>query len=489
MKKRTVALLVAGTIGAGIGAWAIKPLAVVWGIWRCGRGLPETVDRRQRARLPTLIAFARRHSTYYGRLYRELPAGLVDLRALPVVTKSDLMAHFDEWVTDQHVTRAGVEAFVADPARIGRRYFGRYAIWTTSGTTGTPGIFVHDRQAVSVYAALVPLRGYRWLTLALLRRVLSSGRVAVLVATGAHFAIADWFEHVRRKLALLPAVRRRIQVFSVLAPLDDLVRTLNAFQPSLLLGYPSVIGLLATEQQAGRLRIRPEYVGAGGEWLDPVTRAKITDAFGCILRDNYGASEFPYVAFECAHGGLHVNADWVIMEPVDARYRPVPPGQPSHTVLLTNLANRVQPLIRYDLGDSITLRSDPCPCGSPLPAIQVQGRTGDILHLPTRAGTSVVVLPLAIGTVVEEIPGIQRVQVIQTTPDTLALRLEVAPEAERELVWHELARRLRAYLTTQGAPDITLTLAPEPPQQEPVGGKFRQVRSEVRAAGGTGTSR
>lgn len=57
-----------------------------------------------------------------------------------------------------------------------------------------------------------------------------------------------------------------------------------------------------------------------------------------------------------------MNADWVLLEPVDERHRPTPPGVPSHTVLLTNLANRVQPLIRYDLGDSVTLLDRPCQC-------------------------------------------------------------------------------------------------------------------------------
>ncbi len=56
---------------------------------------------------------------------------------------------------------------------------------------------------------------------------------------------------------------------------------------------------------------------------------------------------------ECAHGLFHVNSDWYILEPVDEDYRPVAPDVGSHTVLITNLANRVQPLIRYDLGDRV----------------------------------------------------------------------------------------------------------------------------------------
>lgn len=57
----------------------------------------------------------------------------------------------------------------------------------------------------------------------------------------------------------------------------------------------------------------------------------------------------------CRRGRLHVNSDWFILEPIDAAGRPTPPGERSDSVLVTNLANRVQPVIRYDLGDSVVM--------------------------------------------------------------------------------------------------------------------------------------
>ncbi len=92
------------------------------------------------------------------------------------------------------------------------------------------------------------------------------------------------------------------------------------------------------------------------------------------------------MAFSCDHDWLHVNSDWVILEPVEKDFHPTPAGEPSHTVLLTNLANRIQPLIRYDLGDSVLMRPDSCPCGSSLPAIRVAGRHDDVLRLKAADG-------------------------------------------------------------------------------------------------------
>ena len=132
------------------------------------------------------------------------------------------------------------------------------------------------------------------------------------------------------------------------------------------------------------------------------------------------------IAYGCTEGWLHVNADWVLLEPVDDAYRPVPPGEPSHTVLLTNLANRVQPVIRYDLGDSVMAKPEPCACGSPLPAILVEGRRDDVVSLRAPDGSVVRLLPLALTTVVEEAAPGHRFQIVQTAADRLMLRLDTS---------------------------------------------------------------
>src|SRR5262249_44980425 len=160
----------------------------------------------------------------------------------------------------------------------------------------------------------------------------------------------------------------------------------------------------------------------------------------------YGASECMSIACSCPQGRLHVNADWVVLEPVDADYHPTPPGEPSHTVLLTNLANRVQPIIRYDLGDSVTL--DSCACGSVLPAIHVEGRCDDILSMRAADGTLVRLAPLALATVVEESIHNHRFQVVQTAEDEIALRIDAPYDSERHHEWNAARRALRNYLSS-----------------------------------------
>lgn len=462
----------------GQGLSPVRAGAILWDIARAGQGPWQAIRARQHARLQAMVAFARQHSPYYMRLYADLPQSVPPLTALPPVTKADLMAHFDDWVTDPEVTRAQVEAFVADVNRVGELFLDRYTVWVTSGTTGQRGIFLHDVQARLVYMGLLALRclprqANPWDALRFLAR---GARVAALVASGAHYASTVSVEIARRRLLW---GKDRVRLFSVLTPTAQLVSELNRFQPTVIIGYPTAVHLLAQEQRAGRLRIHPLIIFTAAEWLDPVARAEIEQIFACPLQDCYAASEFMGIGAACEEGWHHVNADWVILEPVDADRRPVPPGEPSHTVLLTNLVNRVQPLIRYDLGDSITLRPDPCPCGRPFPAVRVEGRRDDILALVDAAGRTVRILPMAIAAVVEETPGVASYQIVQTHPDAIQVRVELERDAPVEDTLALVDIRLAEFLRAHGLANVRVTVRAEAPQRDPVSGKLRQVVSQV----------
>jgi phenylacetate-coenzyme A ligase PaaK-like adenylate-forming protein len=169
----------------------------------------------------------------------------------------------------------------------------------------------------------------------------------------------------------------------------------------------------------------------------------------------------------------------VIVEPVDETYQPVAPGVPSHSVLITNLVNRTQPVIRYDLGDSITIYPDACICGSPLPSIKVEGRQDEILSFHAPNGDTIHVLPMAIATIVEETPGVQRYQIIKSAPDVVSLRIEPIAGAVEDEVWGLTLSRLAVYLKKQGLPNIHIERSEIQPVGDPQSGKFRLVWSEI----------
>jgi phenylacetate-coenzyme A ligase PaaK-like adenylate-forming protein len=262
--------------------------------------------------------------------------------------------------------------------------------------------------------------------------------------------------------------------FSILDPVDDLVASLNEFQPTYLMTYPTAAVTLAEKNINGSLKIRPREVWTGGETLTKTTHQFIERAFGSQVRNSYGASEFLPIARECDLGNLHVNSDWVILEAVDEQYQPIPDGHMSRTTLLTNLANEVQPLIRYDIGDSIRFHTEKCPCGSHFPVIDVIGRKDGLIRISNDKGESINLLPLALATVMEEKAGIFDFQIVQKDKTTLLLRLPYQNNHPHPGLKRSEAT-LRKYLSKQGASKIELVAESIPKLIHNRSGKLNRI--------------
>ncbi|GAA5091858.1 phenylacetate--CoA ligase family protein [Nocardia iowensis] len=446
------------------------------GLWidarRAVREGAEGIARRQRARLADHVGYARAYSPYFREAYRDLPERVEDPTLLPVTSKKALMDRFDDWVTDRAVTLEKVQAFVDDPEMIGRRFLGRYLVGTTSGASGYRGLFIQDDREGAVQTVLSTRDFLPWLGFGDVLRLLTRGmRTAQLVATGGHYIGYAGY----KRLTMDSRWRRKtLRSLSVHMPLPELVGILQEFRPAVIVGYASMIKVLADEQAAGRLHIDPVIVGPAGETITSGDVQRIASAFHTKVRASYAATECTYLSFSCQHGWYHVNSDWVIAEPVDAEYRATPPGEWSHTVLISDLANRVQPILRYDLGDRVMVKPDPCPCGSPLPTLRVEGRSGDTLIMLTARGERRVLTPLALATLFDRTPGIELFQIVQTKPDTLRVRLRPTGDADPELVWRTVHNELTRVLTDNDLGNVTIEHAEEPPQRAP-GGKYRAV--------------
>jgi phenylacetate-CoA ligase len=452
------------------------PFTVAYDAWNAKRAGLSAILKRQQVRLKELVAFAREHSRYYAEKYSHLPALIEGLHQFPVVTKPELMARFEDWVTDPAIKRVDVEAFVADESKIGNTFLNRYLVFTTSGSSGTPAILIQDSLTQAVMNGLTYVRGLEMVSLHEYWQVFrKGGRQVALFATSGHFLGVTMIERRRQAKPWRTKISR---IISVLTPLPEVVKELNEFQPAMVAGYATMLILLAEEQEAGRLHIHPALITSSGETLSPQSRDQIQRAFGCILTESYGCSEATPLTITCRHQRLHVNSDWFILEAVDQSYNPVSPGQYSHTVLITNLANHVQPIIRYELGDSVTPDPDPCPCGSPLPSVRVIGRTDEILAFESPNNTKVHILPLALWSVIKETPGVLRFQAIKTGPAKLSVRLEPKNSNEPVSVWQVLEQRLQEYLCAQGLPNISIERDITPPTRDPRSGKFRNVWSE-----------
>lgn len=422
------------------------------------RGPRETLERLQQKRLRALVRYAREHSPFYGELYKGLGDDWM-LSDLPPVTKPELMARFDEVLTDRSVSMARVQAFIQDLDNVGRMLDGKYLVFKTSGSTGHPAVVLYDRGAVDVASAVAAFRTFA--RREDFKRFMAHGkRTAGVFADNGFYLACGMSRYLQLQM---PRKQTKITV-DVNGPEAEIVRALNVFQPAMLSGYPSNLALLA---DCRGLDIRPDVVITGGELLTEPIRQKLRDRFDCYVQTHYSCTEGGEIACECREGHLHINEDWVILEPVDREGRPVAPGVQSDRVFITNLSNRIQPFLRYELTDRVIVHEEPCPCGRTTRWLEIEGRTDDILTFT--GGVSVA--PMSLYKVLEEVPKVRRFQLVQRSPEALELRL-VADD--RGAAFQAAKGELGSFFESKGL-SVEILLADDPPQADPVSGKFKHV--------------
>jgi phenylacetate-CoA ligase len=350
------------------------------------------LDSRQAAALAALRRWAYERSSFYRRFH----AGLESRRLadLPVLTKGQLMDSFDDLVTDPKVRLAEVREFLATLEGY-RRFQDRYWVARTSGSTGNPGIFLWNHaEWTTVIASYARAQEWAGITADLVRRTrigVVSSRIPWHQSALVGMSVDSPFVPVRR--------------FDATAPLDDTVAGLNEWEPENLICYASMGRVLAEEQLAGRLRISPRAVMCSSEVLTGEARRRIRLAFGVEPFNVYAATEPAGVAAECERHRLHLFEDLVITEVVDDRNRPVPAGVVGAKVLVTVLFSRTQPLIRYEMSDTICLSNERCDCGRALGLVDhVEGRIEDVLVLPAAGGMTVSIHPNVFHRVFEPLP-------------------------------------------------------------------------------------
>ena len=414
----------------------------------------SSLDFIQNARLKSLIRYSVSRSPVYEGMVQSNKNGCNSDGPLLHVTKSELMARFNEWVLDKDVRIAQVKRFLAKPSCIGTQYLNRYYVWESSGSSGIPGIFIQDSRAMAIYDAL------EWGRLSLsdfirlrINSIAMNKRLAFIGVLNGHFASAVSFMRCR-----IPPVNSNnpMRAFSISLPINQLVQDLNAFKPDIIVTYPSMAVELASQAVLGGLRIAPSNLLLGGEALGDASRLAIRNAFGCQIQNQYGASEFLPMAWECAFKHLHVNSDWLILEPVDRNYRLVRDGEVPFTTLITNLANYVQPIYRYDIGDQIIFNSQPCACGSSFPRITVIGRKDDVMHILDKKGDYVTLLPLSLTTIIEQ-SGIYDFQIHHHPPNKLTIQL-VKKQSNSTSKIQKSVSQLKNYLRSIGLAHVHLEI-------------------------------
>ncbi|MCX7942987.1 MAG: hypothetical protein N2746_00530 [Deltaproteobacteria bacterium] len=443
----------------------------------------ERILRLRDKKLRSIIKYAYKNSPLYRRLYQNIDLEKAKITDLPVVNKELILKHLQDSLTKRGITRDEIILFAHDPDSVGKYFKGKYVLSTTSGTTGVIGYFIMSQwqwivQKGVEFARLLKHR----LSLPYIYKytVKTKLRWAMIVASEGHY-ITYLLARLTPKQAFYLS---DIRIFSITKPMNKLVEELNEFNPHYVHSYPTFLEALAYEKLAGRLKIEVDFMSSGSEPFSTSAREVIKRAFkGVEVVETYGTTEAICLANQCKYQKMHINEDYVLIEAVDEDNRPVPDGVASKKVLITNFINKLQPLIRYELRDSVIInRNYRCECGSPFAIIEVQGRSDDTFYLMTKEGHFRAFPPIPFEALFLRIKGLKQFQLIHEEQNHLLVRYISQDPKENERIEREIKERFDEFFKNTDVYDnITITIEESgeitrPPTHQ----KVRQIFSRVK---------
>ena len=357
----------------------------------------EELQNLQVNRLKEFLIDVEQHVPYYQTLFKQLQfnpqeiSSLADLEQLPLTAKPLIREHSEQLKADN---ATGLAKF------------------NTGGSSGEPLIFFIGNKRVS-HDVAAKWRATRWWDVDI-------GDVeAVIWGSPIELGTQDKIKLIRDQLLrthLIPAFEMSP------AKIDEFIQQIKALKPKMLFGYPSALAHIAshaekTGQVLNNLGIKVAFVTS--ERLYDHQREKIEQVFTCPVANGYGGRDAGFIAHQCPAGSMHITAEDIIVEIVDNKGRVLPTGEAGE-IVVTHLATRDFPFIRYRTGDVGVLSDELCSCGRGLPLLkEIQGRTTDFII----AQDGTVLHGLALIYVLRGIEGIESFKVTQHSLDKTTVQI------------------------------------------------------------------
>lgn len=396
----------------------------------------EQILRLQQRKFRALLRYTYDHSPFYHNLYTS--AGItsekiqtVPLEDLPLVDKDMMMDHFDEVATTRDLTKRGVQVFLQESRDPNDLYLGKYHVVHTSGSSGKIGMFVYglkDWDRFFPYIARVFEFRFR------------KNKSVFFGATAGHYigvSFSAWCRHGIIGFFCEPLI------LDITKLLKDHVERLNAFQPEILGGYFTGLTILAKEQEQGRLQIHPRIVVNAGEGIIPKDQEYIEKVFHVPMTNNYGLAECPVLgAGKQKYGGMYLWDDLCLME------------FKGGSVLITNLFNYTQPLIRYKINDLFSLKKDERKILPFTFVDNIIGRSESIIWFENSEGVMDFIHPIVIAEFY--VSGLEKLQVV--VKDKTSFEFRAVITGDRTKVVQAIRNELDRILVEKKFTNVTYTV-------------------------------
>lgn len=367
----------------------------------------DQIRAYQLRRLRSLLGYVENNVPYYKRLFKryEFDAhvdSVADLQKLPILAKKDIRNHLDEFKAD------GVN---------------KLARFNTGGSSGEPLVFFISNERIS-HDVAAKWRATRWWDVDI------GDPEIVLWGSPIELGAQDWLRTIRDRLfrtKLLPAFEMSDD------NLEKFIMDIRRFRPKMLFGYPSALTYLAKFAKSHSIVMNDlgaKVAFVTSERLYDDQRCLIEEIFDCPVANGYGGRDAGFIAHQCPHGGMHITAEDIIVEIVDREGNVLPAGEAGE-ILITHLATRHFPFIRYSTGDIGVLDDRVCDCGRGLPLLkEVQGRATDFIV----AKDGAVMHGLALIYVIRDVDGIENFRITQESLDVTRIELVVSALFKQESI-------------------------------------------------------
>ncbi len=409
---------------------------------------PQEMQAYQLRRLRTFLQQAGERVPYYRDLFEQAGFSPKDMNSIDELARLPCLS--------KGLIRENTERLKAE----GHAPLSRF---NTGGSSGEPLIFYLGKERVS-HDVAAKWRATRWWGVDI-------GDPEIVVwGSPIELGSQDRIRLIRDKLLrthLLPAFEMSKE------NLGNFVDEIRRIRPRMLFGYPSSIAMIAGHAEGSGidmtdLGIRVAFVTS--EKLYDDQRERIERVFACPVANGYGGRDAGFIAHQCPEGGMHITAEDIVVEIVDADGSPVETGQAGE-VVVTHMATSDFPFIRYRTGDVAVLDDEPCRCGRGLPLLrEIQGRTTDFIV--REDGT--VMHGLALIYVLRDLAGIDSFQIVQESVGVLRILIvrnaEFTSRTEEEII-HGMRARLGE--DTEVKLEFVDRINPEG------SGKYRYVKSLV----------
>ncbi|WP_020485050.1 phenylacetate--CoA ligase family protein [Methylomonas sp. MK1] len=411
---------------------------------------PDEIRQLQLQHLRVFLQDVQVHVPYYRQLFANLgfePANIDSvqkLAALPLLSKPEIRQHLDEMKAN-------------DALRLAR--------FNTGGSSGEPLIFYIGSRRVS-HDVAAKWRATRWWGVDI------GDPEAVIWGSPIELGAQDKIRLLRDKLLrthLIPAFEMSSE------KLDGFVRQIQQIRPKMLFGYPSALAHIASHAEKrgvalNNLGIKVAFVTS--ERLYDHQRTKIESVFACPVANGYGGRDAGFIAHQCPEGSMHITAEDIVVEIVDKQGQLLPNGELGE-IVVTHMATRDFPFIRYRTGDMGILSDKICACGRGLPVLEeIQGRTTDFVV----AQDGTVLHGLALIYVLRDLEGVDSFKITQDSLDKTTVQivktLKYQAAYEQKII-DEFKKRLGQAVT------IKIEYTDYIPKER--SGKFRYVISHVKA--------